>query len=59
MKVSNKWTHTGGIGVNGPHLTDIHKRKLFKRGEGWGKTGEKRESVTPGLPDQLGLICHH
>ena len=41
MKVRNKWTHTGVIGVNGPHLTDIHK--FLKRGEGRGKRGEKRK----------------
>ena len=51
MKVRNKWTHTGGIGVNGLHLTDTHKGKFLKRGEGRGKRGEKRERVTPGLPD--------
>ena len=32
-------------------LTDIHKGKFLKRGEGRGKRGEKRERVTPGLPD--------
>ena len=35
------------------HLTDIHvhKGKFLKRGEGRGKRGEKRERVTPGLPN--------
>ena len=37
MKVRNKWTNTGGIGVNGPHLTDIHKGKFYKKGGGKGE----------------------
>ena len=46
-------TYRWHIGVNGPHLTDIHvyKGKFLKMEERRGKRGEKRERVTPDLPD--------
>jgi hypothetical protein len=37
MKVRNKWAHTGGIGVNGPHLI-YTKESYFKfRGREGGR----------------------